>query len=188
MAQRRGWLFTERAEKELATAWSFLPEVPRNGKMGPLIYADVEADGPGSPPREVTIFQHTYTTMVGSTPSQVAHSVYSLDAGPEWPDLSIHRRHRGLVGLLSNWRFTGRAVPTGDERFDERRFVLCRDEAFVRRLLTPELREHVLSKDGVMWRISHGRLCLIYRGRLRADRMERSVWRLVEFWRRCGSA
>ena len=53
------------------------------------------------------------------------------------------------------------------------------DEDFAVTLLSPEVQAHLLTKRRVRWYLGYGRLCLIYQGALRPDRVVASAERLA---------
>ena len=166
-----GLEYTRKADSGFRDAWSALPEVKTKGSVSHLLVGEVDG-------REVTIFQHTRQEgimMIGTTPAPniVAFSVYSSPA-PGWPEVHITRRRRASRRRLRRGEPDG--FLTGDASFDERRKVETTDERFVRALLNTAMREFLLQKDKVTWRVVVGRLCLIYTGGLRFSRVPASPW------------
>lgn len=174
LIERYGLVPYADSKREYAKAWSVLPEIPKNGKIKRMYVG--ELDG-----RELTLFEHQFTTMAGQTPIQVSHTVYSVPA-PGWPELGVTPRH-WLAKLF--WRPGGRrprgSIQTGDHAFDRDWAVRTEHEELVTLLLDDGLRAHIASKPGVRWRIVGERLCLIYTGRLRNDLAEASIDRLRQF-------
>ncbi len=115
----------------------------------------------------------------GQTTVQVSHTIYAVEA-PAWPATQIAARN--WAGRL--FRKLGR--PTGleldDPEFNRRFRLKTDDEDFAIALLSPEMQAFMLSKTSVKWRITPGRLCMIYNGTLKAGRMEASLQRLQRFW------
>ena len=66
--------------------------------------------------------------------------------------------------------------------FNLRFKVKTDDDDFAIALLSPEMQEFMLTKTTVSWRIVENRICLIYSGRLKLNRMEPSLQRMRRFW------
>lgn len=172
-----GFEYTKKADDNFRDAWAVLPEVKSKGTVSHLLVGDVDG-------REVSIFQHTRQEgmmMIGSTPAPniVTFSVYSNSA-IGWPEIHITRRGWASRRRLRRGKPDG--ILTGDESFDQRRKVETTDERFVRTLLQPAMREFLLEKNNVAWRVVGERLCLIYTGGLRFGKVRASLDRLRRFW------
>ncbi len=108
----------------------------------------------------------------------VIETFYVLPA-PDWPKVRIRAR-RGLARLF--YRFGRRTGLThDDERFNAAFRVDSEDVDFAILLLRPELQAFLLEKTNVDWSAGHGAIKLFYRGRLRRDRVGRSLERLRRF-------
>ena len=171
-AESLGMAYQKSADGEFRKAWHALPDTPKHGKTQHVLFGIVRDV-------EVTAFQHTTTTMAGSTPIVIVKSVYSCPV-PGWPDLEIRRR-----GALGRWMFgfgTAGGVRTGDVRFDREWQATSEDRRFLEELLSSDrLRAFITGKQSVKWRVVKGRLCLIYQGSLRGDRVGTSIDRLLGF-------
>ncbi len=173
IAQKLGLEYQANADKAFSLAWAVLPELQKSGRARHVMFGPVQD-------HDLTIFQSSYTVQTGQAPIQVSHAVYSVPV-PGWPDMHITRFRRGWLYAFFYRKARRERVLTGDGLFDGRRVVKCADPGFAQVLLTQDLRSFLLEKDSVAWRVVGERLCLIYRGNLRADRIEESIQRLYGF-------
>jgi hypothetical protein len=131
--------------------------------------------------RELTIFQATYHVYTGQTTVPVTHAYFVTD-GPDWPQVNILPR-RGLRWLLHRLGFS-RGLELENPRFNAAYRVETADEDFALTLLSQDMQQFMLEKPDVRWCIRPRRVCLVYRGNLRLDRLERSLERVRGFWSR----
>ncbi len=57
--------------------------------------------------------------------------------------------------------------------------VKASDEDFALMLLSPMMQQFLVEKTNVTWHLNQGRVCLVYNGSLKFDRLEASVRRGV---------
>lgn len=132
--------------------------------------------------RGLAIFQHQYMIFAGTTTIPVIHTVYVVEVSPHWPSVTIARR--------SPWSWIGRlfgrspGLMLDDPNFNRAFRVNTENEDFAIALLAPDLQRFLLTKRGVTWRISLGRLALFYSGKLRENRIAPSLDRLRGFLQR----
>jgi hypothetical protein len=171
-AQRLGFTYTGKGDKEFRARFNFLVAVPRGASIRHIYEGSLDG-------RPIEVFQSSYMVSTGQTMIQVSHTIYAVEA-PAWPATQIAARN--WFGRLV--RKLGR--PTGLEldnpEFNRRFRLKTDDEDFAIALLSPEMQGFMLSKTSVKWRIASGRLCMLYNGTLNADRMEASLQRLRRFW------
>jgi hypothetical protein len=171
-AGRLGLTYRGKGDKEFRARFSFLVAVPRGASIRHIYEGSLDG-------RPIEVFQSSYMVSTGQAMVQVSHTIYAVQA-PAWPATQIAAR---------NW--FGRLVrkfgrPTGLEldnpEFNRRFRFKTDDEDFAIALLSPEMQGFMLSKTSVKWRIASGRLCMLYNGTLKPDRMEASLQRLRQFW------
>ncbi len=164
--------FNHEPPKEFHHDFLFLPEIKKSGKTNHLATGEIAG-------RQATFFEHAYVVSTGETTYTVSHCVYTTDA-PHWPDLTVRMRN-----LFSQFFFKlGRrkGLLLDDPKFNLAFVVECDDEPFAVTILTPAIQTFMLEKPTVRWRITQGRVFLIYRGALKLDRMPSAVDRLSRFW------
>ena len=171
IANELGLSYLAEGDKAFKSAWALIPEVSRSGKVEHVIFGT--RDGV-----EVTAFQHTMMIQTGQAPITVIRSIYSCET-PMLPKTVIRRRT--IIGRLVKSMGLWKGLLTGDARFDRHFRVDSEDEAFARALLNDPMRAHILRKHNVTWRLQDARLCLIYNGKMRAERIGASFERLLEF-------
>lgn len=130
----------------------------------------------------VEIFQRSAVTLnpaLGMLPMQAATEVVYVVAGPDWPKVRIRAR-RGFARFAYRW---GRrpGLMLHDERFNAAFRIYCDDAEFPSLLLNPGLQSFLLEKTTVDWSAGGGAIKLFYRGRLRKNRVDRSIERLGKF-------
>ncbi len=171
-AQQLGLTYRGKGDKEFRARFAFLAAVPRGASIRNVYEGSLDG-------RPIEVFQSSYMVSTGQTMIQVSHTIYAVEA-PAWPATQIAARN--WFGRL--FRKLGR--PTGleldDPEFNRRFRLKTDDEDFAIALLSPEMQAFMLSKTSVKWRITPGRLCMIYSGTLKASRMEASLQRLQRFW------
>jgi len=170
-AHSLGFGYERKAGAEFRKAWSVMPEVAKSGKIRHVIFG--ESNG-----IEVTGFETRHTIHTGQVPITVVRTVYSCSIA-SCPSLSLSRR--GFIRELFYKLGWFKGVTTGDSAFDLKWRVRCKDEEFVRELLTDAARAHIRTKISVSWRLDAGRLCLSYAGTMRGDRIGASIERLLAF-------
>lgn len=151
-------------------------DLPTLGRMRGTVKSAYRADLDG---RALTIFHHNLTTMAGSTPVVIDHTVYACEA-PDWPTVKIApRRFFSRIAL----RF-GKAggLMLENDQFNRAFWVGTDDEPFAVTLLSPEMQAFLLERPDLRWRIRNGEVVLIYRGPLKPRRMGASIDRLRRFW------
>ncbi|MEC9374362.1 MAG: hypothetical protein VYC34_10990 [Planctomycetota bacterium] len=171
-AERVGFSFKKKEGSEFRDSFAFLPEIPRTGKVTNVLTGFVDET-------PVTVFEHMRMIMAGNTPAPVYFSVYATPAA-DWPEVHITPAHLGTHIA----RFFGRdgRRPFLSATFHHSFRVRTQDEQFAERLLTPEMQRFLLEKSsGLRWRIGSGCACMVYPGRLKADRIGRSLERLGKF-------
>ena len=166
-----GLSYIDKGEHEFRDAWTSLPEVAKNGTIRHIIFGSINGI-------EATAFQHSMVVQTGQVPVTVVKSIYTCET-PLVPHASV--RTRSALGSILLRFGLGRGVPSGDPVFDAKWRVVCDEWEFARALLTPDLRSHISTKRAVVWRLHDGRLCLIYRGKMRAERVGASFARLMAF-------
>ena len=117
------------------------------------------------------------TTMI---PMRSVVEVFYACEAPDWPKVRVRARRTVARLLYGLGRRPGLSLD--DTRFDAAFRVDAEDEDFALRLLSPEMRRLLLEKRTVDWSMGHGLVKLFYRGRLRRDRIARSLDRLRRFW------
>jgi len=171
-AQKLGLSYRGKGDKEYRARFNFLVAVPRGATIRHIHEGSLDG-------RPIEIFQSSYMVSAGQTMVQVSHTIYAVEA-PAWPATQIAARN--WFGRLV--RKLGR--PTGleldDPEFNRRLRLKTDDEDFAIALLSPQMQSFMLSKTTVKWRIASGKLCMLYNGTLKADRMEASLQRLRRFW------
>ena len=171
-AQRLGLTYRGKGDKEFRARFTFLAAVPRGASIRHVYEGSLEG-------RPIEVFQSSYMVSTGQAMVQVSHTIYAVKI-PDWPATQIAARN--WFGRL----FRKLARPTGleldDPEFNRRFRLKTDDEDFAIALLSPEMQAFMLSKTSVKWRITPGRLCMIYNGALNVDRMEASLQRLQRFW------
>lgn len=116
---------------------------------------------------------------LGMIPTATVVEVFYVLPAPDWPKVRIRAR-RGLGRLL--YRFGRRpGLMLDDDRFNAAFRVESEDDDFAISLLRPELQSFLLEKRNVDWSAGRGAIKLWYRGRLRMDRVDRSLERLGRF-------
>jgi len=171
-AQRLGFTYTGKGDKEFRARFSFLVAVPRGASIRHVYEGSLDG-------RPIEIFQSSYMVSTGQSMVQISHAIYAVQA-PDWPATQIAARNwfGRLVRKLG--RSTG--LELDDPEFNRRFRLKTDDEDFAIALLSPQMQGFMLSKTSVKWRITPGLLCMLYNGTLNADRMEASLQRLRQFW------
>ncbi|MEQ9617293.1 MAG: hypothetical protein RLN60_04585 [Phycisphaerales bacterium] len=177
-AQQLGMGYLPAGDKDFRAAWATLPEVSKSGKIKHIIFG--VRDGV-----EATGFQHQVTMHTGQAPIVVFRSIYSCEI-PTVPE--THIATRNLFQRAARKLGLARGIETTDSRFDRFWSVKSQDERFAIDLLNERLRAHITHKRGVTWRLMNGRLCLIYGGSMKADRVGSSLERLLAFRSLAGPA
>ncbi len=171
-ARRLGLGYAAKGDKEFRARFADLPEIPRGAIIKHVMPGHVGD-------RPIEVFEASYMIHTGQAPIMIAHTIYAAEC-PQWPVTHITPRHilERLVARLG--RQSGLAMENAE--FNRRFKVKTHDEDFAIALLSPAMQEFMLSKWSARWRICPGRLCLIYRGSLKSDRMESSIERMSRFW------
>jgi hypothetical protein len=110
---------------------------------------------------------------------RVANTIYAVES-PGWPVTRI--RPRGLLGRLLVRLGGGLGLKLENQEFNATFYVKTDDEDFAIALLGPRMQAFMLTKSRVRWRLGHGRVCLVYSGTLKSDRIEASLERMGGFW------
>jgi len=155
-------------DKAFKKAWTMLPEITRQGKIAHIIFGARAGI-------EVTGFQYSTVLHTGQVPITIYRTIFSSQTRFV-PAIFITSRN-AMERLLLRAGFR-KGVLTGDASFDNNWRMTCGDEVFARTLLDDQLRGHILSKRTVNWRLHSGRLCLIYPGIMRGDRVSAAIDRL----------
>lgn len=129
--------------------------------------------------RALTIFQHTLTTLAGSTPVVIHHTVYAC-AAAHWPTVKIAPRRLLSRVALRFGKASG--VMLENDAFNRAFWVGGADEAFAVTLLSPAMQAFLLERPDLRWRIRGGEVALIYSGPLRPAKVGASLERLRRFW------
>lgn len=130
--------------------------------------------------RELMLCEHRYLLHTGQATIPIIHTIYSSVA-PDWPE--VHVKPMSFFGRLARRLGLRKSLQLDDDRFNRAFSVKASDELFAVTLLSPDLQRLMLEKtSGVSWWIGRERVFLIYKGKLRADRMDRSIERLRRFW------
>ena len=176
-ATQLGMSYLPAGDRAFRDAWLVLPEVNKGGKIKHIIFGEREGV-------EATAFQHQYTMHTGQAPIFVYRVIVSCEIPPV---PATHITAWNLLQRIARKFGLGRHNDVVGSRFGLIWNVKSDDNEFARDLLNDELVAHIHSKPNVAWRLLNGRLCLIYGGRLRAERIGASFDRLFEF-RRLGGA
>jgi hypothetical protein len=161
------------ATKALRSRYADLPGLSRmRGTVKSAYRADLDG-------RELTIFHHNLTTMAGSTPVVIDHTVYACEA-PDWPTVKIAPRRFFSRVALKFGKAGGLMLE--NDAFNRAFWVGTDDEPFAVTLLSPEMQAFLLERPDLRWRIRNGEVVLIYRGPLRSKRLGASIDRLRRFW------
>jgi len=171
-AQRLGFTYTGKGDKEFRARFSFLAAVPRGASIRHVYEGSLDG-------RPIEVFQSSYMVSTGQSMVQISHAIYAVQA-PDWPATQIAARN--WFGRLVRKLGGPRGLELDDPEFNRRFRLKTDDEDFAIALLSPEMQAFMLSKTSAKWRITPGRLCMIYNGTLNADRMEASLQRLQRFW------
>ena len=171
-AQQLGLTYRGKGDKDFRARFTILAAVPRGASIRHIYEGSLDG-------RPIEVFQSSYMVSTGQTMVQVSHTIYAVEA-PEWPAMQIAARNWFGRMLRKLGRPTG--LELDDPEFNRRFRLKTDDEDFAIALLSPEMQAFMLSKTSVKWRIASGRLCMIYSGTLKADRMEASLQRLRRFW------
>lgn len=127
----------------------------------------------------VEIYERTAMIPNGMTVTPTVYETFYILPAPDWPKVRIRAR-RGLARVF--YRFGRRpGLVLDDERFNAAFRVDSEDDEFAILLLRPELQAFLLEKTNVDWSAGRGAIKLFYRGRLRRDRVDRSLERLRRF-------
>jgi len=164
--------FDHEPPKEFHRDFLYLPEIKKSGKTNHLARGEIAG-------RPALFFEHAYVVSTGETTYTVSHSVYATDA-PGWPELTVRPRN-----LFSQFFFKlGRrkGLLLDEPKFNLAFVVECDDEPFAVTILPPVMQVFMLENPTARWRITHGKVFLIYRGPLKLDRMPASVDRMSRFW------
>ncbi|MFG0274320.1 MAG: hypothetical protein ACF8QF_04610 [Phycisphaerales bacterium] len=161
------------ATAALRSRYADLPTLSRmRGKVKSAYAADLNG-------RALTIFHHNLTTMAGSTPVVIDHTVYACEA-PDWPTVKIAPRRFFSRIALKLGKASGVLLENDD--FNRAFWVGTDDEPFAVTLLSPEMQAFLLERPDLRWRIRNREVILIYRGPLKPKRMGASLSRLRRFW------
>ncbi len=171
-AQRLEFTYRGKGDKEFRARFSFLAAVPRGASIRHVYEGSLDG-------RPIEVFQSSYMVSTGQSMVQISHAIYAVQA-PDWPATQIAARN--WFGRLVRKLGAPRGLELDDPEFNRRFRLKTDDEDFAIALLSPEMQAFMLSKTSVKWRITPGRLCMIYNGTLKAGRMEASLHRLQRFW------
>ena len=171
-AERLGLSYTAVAYKEFRDRFRDLPEVPAKARIKHVL--EGELDG-----RALVVFESSYMIHTGQITIPVANTVYAV-ASPAWP--LTHITPRGLLSRLYVGLGAGSGLRLENPQFNARLAVKTDDEDFAIALLGPDMQAFMLAKTRVRWRVGRGRVCLIYSGTLKSDRIAASLERMRGFW------
>ncbi len=171
-ARRLDLGYAAKGDKEFRGRFADLPEIPRGATIKHVMPGRVGD-------RPVVVFEVSYMIHTGQAPIMIAHTVYAAES-PQWP--VTHITPRNILGRLMVTLGRQPGLAMENVEFNRRFNVRTHDEEFAIALLSPEMQEFILSKRSARWRICPGRLCLIYRGSVKFDRMETSLQRMDRFW------
>lgn len=172
VAQRHGLRYRARGDKDFVGRYRDLRQVPRGASIRSIFEGDLDG-------RALTAFQVTYQVYTGQGTFPVSHTVYATDA-PSWPHTLV--RPRGWMGRLARRLGRRSGLELESAEFNLYFKVTTGDEGFAIALMSPAMQAFMLVKTNVRWRIDPGRVCLIYGGALKLDRMDASLERLRRFW------
>jgi hypothetical protein len=149
-----------------------LPGIPDRGQISHLMRGTLRD-------RPLAVYSHALMVQTGYATVPVQHTVI-LCGAPDWPTVRIAPRN-ALSRLMLRM---GRARGVLLDRADFNRTFGVRTDApdFAVALLGPELQGHLVDHSGVTWHIQPGVVAMVYRGALRADRLEAALERLRRFW------
>ena len=171
-AERLGLSYTARGDKAFCQQFARLPQVPRGAKIKHVMAGHLDG-------RPAVLFEATYMIWTGNMVVPVAHTIYTVDC-PAWP--TTHVKPRTPVGRLAVKLGRQPRLAMENPAFNLRFKVKTDDDDFAIALLSPEMQEFMLTKTTVSWRIVANRVCLIYSGTLKSNRMESSLQRMRRFW------
>ncbi len=171
-AQRLGFTYRAKGDKAFRARFTDLAAVPRSASIKHIYEGSLDG-------RSIVVFQSTYTVSTGQSTVQVSHTIYAIEI-PAWPATLIAGRNWFGRLLRKLGRRTG--LELDDPEFNRRFKLKTDDDDFAIALLSPDMQAFMLTKTSVKWRITPGRLCMIYSGTLKADRMDASLQRLQRFW------
>ena len=171
-AQEFGLTYKGKGDKEFRARFSFLAAVPRGASIRHVYEGSLDG-------RPIEVFQSSYMVSTGQAMVQISHTIYAVEA-PAWPATQIAARN--WFGRLFRKLRRPSGLELDDPEFNRRFRLKTDDEDFAIALLSPDMQAFMLSKTSVKWRITPGRLCMIYNGALNVDRMEASLQRLQRFW------
>ncbi len=145
-------------------AWSALPGIPKTGECRHVMFGSLD----GMP---VTAFRHRYVVSTGQSTQVIFNWVLSTDI-PAWPAVQLKPRS-GLARM-----FGGRSRVSGDDAFDRAWVIKAEDPAFAEALLGPDVRGLLMAQlRGERWvrirrwHVFEGKLCMVTRSNLSADRV-----------------
>jgi hypothetical protein len=161
-------------DREIRDRFRDLPEVRRNAKIRHVLEGRLDGRG-------LVVLQSSYIVSTGQTIVQVVNSIFAVES-PDWPATQV--TPRGTLSWLYARLGLSRGLQLENPEFNARFAVRTDDEEFAIALLGPDMQAFMLTKTRVRWRIGHGRVCLVYSGSLKPDRLEASLDRLRGFWSR----
>lgn len=173
IAEQIGLTYEARGPKSLRKDFRHLPQIKGHGQVKHVLRGTI-CDRP------LVGFEYSYLVSAGQVMVTMAYAIYALDAPDHWPRLRISRSNY-FTRLFSRLGF-GRQLSLESSRFNATMRVRTDDEDFAIAILSPEMQSFLAEKPTVSWHLGHGRLCLIYHGHLRMQRVEASIDRLQRFW------
>jgi hypothetical protein len=171
-AGRLGLTYMARGDKAFRQRFAHLPQVPRGAKIKHVMAGHLDG-------RPAVLFEATYMIWTGNMVLPVAHTIYTVDC-PAWP--TTHIKPRNPFGRLAVKLGRQPRLAMENPAFNVRFKVKTDNDDFAIALLSPEMQEFMLTKTTVSWRIVANRVCLVYSGTLKSNRMESSLQRLRRFW------
>ena len=170
-AERLGFAYAEKGDAAFKESFRYLGGVPAGATIRHVMTG--ELDG-----RRTIVFESSYMIHTGQAPIPITHTIYCAEA-PDWPLTKVTPRN--FLGQLTLKLFKPSGLVLDDPEFTRRFKVRADHEDFAITLLSPEMQAFMLTKRNVRWHIGYGRVCLVYSGGLKPDRIEASRERLRGF-------
>ena len=171
-AGRLGLTYTARGDKAFRQRFAGLPQVPRGATIKHVMAGHLDG-------RPAVFFEASYMVSTGQVMVPVAHTIYTVES-PAWP--ATHIKRRNPFGRLAVRLGRQPRLAMENPAFNLYFKVKTDNDDFAIALLSPEMQEFMLTKTTVSWRIVANRVCLIYSGTFKSNRMESSLQRMRRFW------
>lgn len=130
--------------------------------------------------RAFMAFENYYMVYTGHATIPVHHTVLTLGAPGDWGTVQVVPRN--AMSRFTHRLGVGRGLQLDSDQFNSTFKVDTDNESFAIVLLSQAMQAFLLEKPSVAWRVEPGRISLVYRGKMRADRLEQAMQRLAQFW------